>query len=262
MAALWRKFIGAFAAVSLGVVASSVPASQPESFQDGRRLFSVNCAPCHGERGDGKGEAAARLKTAPRDLTAGVYKFRSTGSSQPPTDDDLKRTISLGIPGTGMVAQGDLGEAKIRSLVDFVKTLSSRFAKNPNPRSLPIPPAPAKDKTTLAAGRKIYEESGCIECHGARARGDGPSSSKLSIRPADLTLRPFKSGAGAKDIVRTILTGLDGTSMPSYHQVLPEEKIWLLAYYVESLGKAPVVTEDERFGRELLRQIRALAERR
>ena len=257
-----RNFTGPLAAASLVLLAGTVLASEPESVLEGRRLFAVNCAPCHGERGDGKGEAAARLKTAPRDLTTGVFKFRSTGSSQPPTDEDLIRTITVGIPGTAMVAQGDLGEAKIRSLVNFVKTLSSRFAKNPNSKPLPIPPAPAKDKTALSAGRKVYEESGCIECHGARARGDGPSASKLSIRPADLTRRPFKSGAGAKDIVRTILTGLDGTSMPSYHQVLPEEKIWLLAYYVESLGKAPVVTEDERFGRELLRQIRAAAERR
>jgi len=232
-------------------------AAEVDSVEGGRRLFAVNCAICHGERGDGKGEAASRLKTAPRDLTKGVYKFRSTGSSRPPTDDDLIRTISLGIPGTAMVGQADLGESEIRSLVEFIKTLSGRFKKNSKLQPLPIPPPPARSSAALSAGRKIYQESGCIECHGIRARGDGPSASKLSVKPADLTRRPLKSGGSARDIVRTILTGLDGTTMPSFHQVLPEEKIWLLAYYIESLAKAPVLSDDERIGREILREIRA-----
>ncbi|MGE5218900.1 MAG: c-type cytochrome, partial [Chloroflexota bacterium] len=200
--------------------------------------------------------AASRLKTQPRDLTKGLYKFRSTGSSQPPTDDDLARTITLGIPSTAMIPQGDLGDARIRSLVHYIKTLSDKFSKKPSPKPLPIPPPPANNKASISAGRKLYQESGCIECHGVSARGDGPSAPKLSIKPADLTHRPLKSGTSAKDVVRTILTGLDGTTMPSFYQVVPEEKIWLLAYYIQSLGKAPVLTDDERIGREILRRIR------
>jgi mono/diheme cytochrome c family protein len=238
------------------------PALSYASVPAGGRLFAVNCAICHGERGDGNGQAAVRLKTAPRDLVKGVYKFRSTGSSHPPTDDDIIRTISLGIPGTAMVGQADLGQEQIVALVHYVKTLSSKFSINSHPKPLPIPPPPANNKTARLAGRKIFLESGCVECHGESARGDGPSASKLSVKPADLTRRPLKSGATARDIVRTILTGLDGTTMPSFHQVLPEEKIWLVAYYIQSLGKAPVVTEDEQIGREILLQIRAAPNRK
>lgn len=257
-----RGCAGAIAGASFLLLGVSAQAVEPDSVQAGRRIFAADCAICHGERGDGKGAAASGLKSAPRDLTKGVYKFRSTGSSQPPTDSDLIRTITLGIPGTAMAPQGDLGEGEIRSLVDFIKTLSSKFSANPNPKPLPIPPPPANNAAALSTGRKIYLENGCVECHGTRARGDGPSASMLSVKPADLTRRPLKSGATARDIVRTILTGLDGTSMPSFHQVLPEEKIWLLAYYIESLGKAPVLTEDERMGREILRQLRAGSGRR
>jgi len=237
------------------------PALSSDPVEAGRRLFTVNCAICHGERGDGNGQAAARLKTAPRNLVKGVYKFRSTGSSQPPTDDDLIRTISLGIPGTAMIGQADLGQEQILALVHYVKSLSSKFSNNAHPKPLPIPAPPPNNKTALLAGRKIFLEIGCVECHGKSARGDGPSAAKLSVKPADLTRRPFKSGATARDIVRTILTGLDGTTMPSFHQVLPEEKIWLLAYYIQSLGKAPVMTSDERIGREILLQIRAASNR-
>lgn len=36
-----------------------------ESLQQGQKLFLQNCSVCHGERGDGKGPAAATLKTPP-----------------------------------------------------------------------------------------------------------------------------------------------------------------------------------------------------
>lgn len=36
-----------------------------ESLQQGRRLFLENCSACHGEEGNGKGPAAASLKTPP-----------------------------------------------------------------------------------------------------------------------------------------------------------------------------------------------------
>lgn len=36
-----------------------------ESLQQGEKLFLQNCSVCHGERGDGKGSAAAAMETAP-----------------------------------------------------------------------------------------------------------------------------------------------------------------------------------------------------
>jgi hypothetical protein len=40
-----------------------------------QRIYFENCAAYHGERGDGKGPEAGRLKTQPRDFTGGIYKF-------------------------------------------------------------------------------------------------------------------------------------------------------------------------------------------
>src|SRR6185503_13433947 len=61
----------------------------------GKRVYVARCAPCHGERGDGKGPVAPYLTPDPRDFTAGVYKVRTTESGQPPTDDDLFRVVSF-----------------------------------------------------------------------------------------------------------------------------------------------------------------------
>ena len=46
----------------------------------GRKVYREHCMSCHGMKGDGQGKVAKDLSTKPRDLTKGVYKFRSTPS--------------------------------------------------------------------------------------------------------------------------------------------------------------------------------------
>ena len=234
------------------VVAAADAPGQPPDPALGERVFREHCAVCHGAAGDGAGMAAHHFTHRPRDLTKGRFKFRSTASGQVPTDADLRRTIARGVPGTGMVPQDHLSPAELDAVVAVVKGLSPRFAAGP-PKTLAIPPQPPLVPQTIARGRKAYEKGECAECHGREARGDGPSAKDLSIEPSDLTRRPLKSGPHARDIVRTLLTGLDGTPMPSYHQVLEDDELWDLAYYVDSLGGAPEVTADERAGWHVVR---------
>jgi len=214
----------------------------------GRRVYVEQCAICHGDEGDGRGHAANHFATPPRDFASGRYKIRSTASGQLPTDDDLARTIVRGLPGTGMVPQDHLSEAEVRAVIGFVKSLSPRFAAGPSPTPLPMPPEPPAADGSLARGRKVYEKADCGECHGREARGDGPSAKDLKIKPPDLTKRPFKGGSAPADIVRAVITGYDGTPMPSYHLLLDDAELWDLARYVASLGGAPEVTRDEREG--------------
>jgi|SRR5262245_4621061 len=241
-------------AAGLLVVAVAAALGQSDDLAAGRRVFDDNCAVCHGASGDGRGHAAHHFATAPRDLTSGRYKIRSTASGQPPTDTDLKRSIVTGLPGTGMVAQNHLSEAELNAVVAYIKSLSPKFAAIPNPVALVVAPAPPKTADAVARGRKVYDKAECYECHGRQARGDGPSAKDLKIKPSDLTRRPFKSGPATEDIVRSILTGLDGTPMPSYHLILDDAELWDLSYYVESLGGAPEVTADERAGWHVVRQ--------
>jgi mono/diheme cytochrome c family protein len=224
-----------------------VPA-QPRPLTTGQRVYLDHCAICHGFAGDGRGHAADHFATPPRDFTAGRYKIRSTGSGQLPTDDDLARSIVRGLPGTGMVPQDHLTEVEVQAVIEFIKSLSPRFAAAPRPAPLPIPSEPALTADAPARGRRVYEKAECQECHGPGGRGDGPSAKDLKIKPSDLTRRPFKGGSTPRDIVRTTLTGLDGTPMPSYHLLLDDAELWDLARYVASLGASPEVTPDERAG--------------
>jgi heme/copper-type cytochrome/quinol oxidase subunit 2 len=62
--------------------------------------------------------------------------------------------------------------------------------------------------------------------------------SQTKIKPRDFS-KPglFKSGYATKEIVRTILTGFNGTPMLGFHGTIPEQDAWKLAYYVESFAK-------------------------
>jgi mono/diheme cytochrome c family protein len=249
-----RPEAAAILAAGVLVVATAAALGQSDDLAAGRRVFEENCAVCHGANGDGRGEAAHHFATAPRDLTGGRYKIRSTATGQPPTDADLKRSIVKGLPGTGMVPQNHLGEPELNAVIAYIKSLSPKFAAVPNPVALVVSPAPPKTPAAIARGRKVYEKAECYECHGRQARGDGPSAKDLKIKPSDLTRRPFKSGPATEDILRSILTGLDGTPMPSYHLILDDPELWDLSYYVESLGGPPEVTADERAGWHVVRQ--------
>ena len=157
------------------------------------------------------------------------------------------------MPSTAMVPQDHLSEAEVRAVVAYIKTFSPKFATFPSPETIPIPPASPRTSETIARGRHVYEKAECAECHGSGGRGDGPSAPDLSVKPADLTRRPFKGGPTPRDIFRSILTGFDGTPMPAYFLTLEDEELWDLAYYVDSLGGPPQVTEDEHVGWEVER---------
>lgn len=226
------------------------PAVTPDFLARGKQLYAQNCAACHGVNGDGKGDAAAFLAPKPRDFVHANYRLRSTASGNLPTDVDLFRAISLGMPGTPMPPwKHMLGEDDRWALVEYVKSFSPRFADTNETRTAvadfgtPPPRTPA----AVAEGKELYAKMNCFSCHGQSGRGDGESAPTLvddsnsRIKPRDFgNPAAFKAGYAAKEIVRTLLTGFNGTPMLSYDNALKKEEAWKLAYYVETLAKPAV----------------------
>jgi mono/diheme cytochrome c family protein len=90
-------------------------------------LYRRHCAHCHGISGDGRGPTAMILNPYPRDYRTGVFKFKSTYNPNQPTDDDLRRILHDGVPGTAMPAFAPmLAPDEIDALVEYVKYLSMR----------------------------------------------------------------------------------------------------------------------------------------
>ena len=55
----------------------------------GREQYSLYCAGCHGESGDGAGQAARFLNPKPRDFRKGRVKFAAVPAGTLPRDEDL-----------------------------------------------------------------------------------------------------------------------------------------------------------------------------
>lgn len=232
----------------------------PSENDPGRLVYEVNCAICHGIGGDGKGMAAHHFRTRPANFRTGRFKFRSTPSGSLPLDEDLFRTITQGVGGTGMIPQTHLDEGHRWAVVAYIKTLSPRFQEERSVPGVAIPPAPARTPKLVARGKQIYMDAGCSDCHGEGGKGDGPSAGRLQddwgnpIAPADLTRLPWKSGQTPQDLYRTIANGLDGTPMPSYANALTPDEMWAVVAHTyglppkdewENLGK---LVEEEIIG--------------
>lgn len=240
--------------VSLLTAASVCAEGDPAK---GKELYLRSCSQCHGEAGDGKGPAAERLLPKPRDFTTGAFKIRSTPNGELPTDEDLVRAISEGLPGTSMPAWKDaFGQKDIRNLADYIKTFSDRFKTERPSKVYSLQGTKKADGESLANGRKLYLEMQCHSCHGMEGRADGPSAPTLTddsgvpIRPANLHKGwNLRGGHKVSDIFRTFMTGLNGTPMPSYVDALGETpeglaKAWDLANYVHSLSPDQPLTSE------------------
>ena len=230
----------------LGLAASlsGVPAAHAQrgDAQAGKAVYDAKCALCHGDKGDGRGPAAELLDPRPRDFTRGVYKIRTT-AAKIPSDQDLFRVITEGMPGTSMPPWRVLPERDRWNLVANIKTFAPEAFKEA-PKKQDLPAEVASSAESIKRGREMFEAIECNKCHGDAGRADGPSRPELKddwghpIRPANLTKRwTFRGGARREDIAMRIALGVLGTPMPAFlDSVEKPEDIWHLTNYVLSLG--------------------------
>jgi cytochrome c oxidase cbb3-type subunit 2 len=223
------------------------PQDAKQTLERGKTVYGQNCLACHGEKGDGNGPAAAFLLPKPRDFIEARYRLRSTPTGQLPTDVDLFRAVSLGMPGTPMPPwKHSLSDEDRWAVVEYIKSFSPRFS-DPNETKTTVVnlgPPPQRDETAIAQGKALFAKCACASCHGESGHGDGPSVAtlvddrQLKIKPRDFS-RPsiFKSGYATKEIARTILTGFNGTPMAGFHGTIAESDAWKIAYYVETFAK-------------------------
>jgi mono/diheme cytochrome c family protein len=146
-----------------------------------------------------------------------------------------------------MPSFASLTETARWQVVAYVKSFYPGF-RTETPIPLPLVGAPTPQLAeSLDRGRDLYISFECHTCHGTEGQGDGPVTQAgelkdafgLQIQAADLT-RPssFKNGASLPDLVRTLLTGLDGTPMPSFAARLSDRDsdAWDLAQYLRTLS--------------------------
>src|SRR5271154_1063586 len=138
-------------------------ANDPTAIGDGKPMFSLRCAPCHGRNADG-GRAP--------DLTRGVY---SVGDS----DEDLYNVIANGAAGTEMPDfLARIGEDNVWRLVAFVRSVSKRDT--------------TQMRGDVANGKALYTGKGhCAQCHAIHGEGGrmGPDLTHVGRQRSSKYLR-------------------------------------------------------------------------
>jgi len=218
----------------------------------GKQLYYRYCWGCHGARGNGDGENAPYLNILPRNFVAGTFKCRSTPTGTLPLDSDLYNSLVRGFNFTNMPSWAALTDQQRADLVAFIKTFSPRW-KTEKPGD-PIQ-VPAESKLTVDSikhGQELFQKLECWKCHGNEGRGDGPSASTLTdsndqpIRPYNFTSdNRSKCGRTNQDLYKIFMTGLDGTPMPSFADVIKPEDAWDLVHFLRTLqynNKSPELT--------------------
>ena len=209
----------------------------------GKALYQRYCIFCHGPNGDGRGESAPYLDPKPRDFTKAVFKCRSTPSGTLPLDSDLYDTITRGIHASGMPSWRPLLRQERANLVAYIKTFSSAFQEEKPGVAVVIPPEPPSSAESIKRGAELFQSMNCWSCHGKDGRGHGPSAASLAdnqgnpITPFDFTSGPvFKCGETDRDMFRDLVTGLDGTPMPSFVGAMSAEQRWDVIHYIRTLS--------------------------
>lgn len=247
----------AYCLLSTAASAADTPAKPklaktPEAVEKGKLIYFKRCSFCHGLLGNGNGPASDYMDPRPRDFTLGTFKFRTTQSGELPTDEDLFRTVSHGLPGTGMQAfdneiiKSGLTEEERWEVIYYIKTFAPEFS-NPeyDPSKKVVTHTKSKvsyNKETIAKGREVFEKAKCWECHGKLGRGDGLKEFDrkddwgFPIRIRNIT-NPWKikGGSEVEDIFMRFTTGINGTPMPSFVKSLTDDERWYLANFIKSL---------------------------
>jgi mono/diheme cytochrome c family protein len=224
-----------------------VVAVSDELLAEGRRVYGRRCAACHGTRGQGDGPAAYLLYPKPRNFHRGPFRFVSSWVAEP-TDEDLFRVISRGIPGSAMPSWAHLTEHKRWALVHYVKSLGEYPIELADGETLErgegrirVPVEPANTAGSIAQGAEFFRET-CVKCHGPAGKGDGKSAFTLEdddgvpIRPRDLTTGVFKGPRAPADLYRRIIAGIPGTPMPDHGDTYLGDDAWHLVHFVMSLS--------------------------
>jgi mono/diheme cytochrome c family protein len=219
----------------------------------GKSVYEAKCSPCHGESGNGDGGPKAVLFPKPRDFTYGIFKIRSTTSGSIPSDEDLRKTITNGLPGTSMPGwQPFISGDSLTALIEYVKSFSPRF-KDEKPETVHVGAEVPSSPAGIKAGKKVYEKLQCASCHGSDGEGTNAVATDLNDvwgnedTPTNLT-EPwnFRGGPTARDIYLRLVTGLDGTPMPSFAGSASNAELWNLANYILSIARKPIWKMDEK----------------
>jgi len=174
--ALLLYAIACFVLTICGTVAHAqgqdrAPEYYQSDIQYGAQIFATQCTPCHGTSGD---------------QIPGV-NFRAGQFKRVVTDNDLRATITTGVPGTAMQPFA-FGASELTGIVSYLRNMSSFDAKG-------LMLGNAGRGQTVFMG-----EGNCASCHAVNGKGPhvAPDLGDIgALRTAEILHRTLLDPAGA-----------------------------------------------------------------
>ncbi len=220
------------------LVTFTIAAAEGTSVEIGQELYSQNCAPCHGEFGEG----------GPNPSRAGDIIFPISTAEYLKTRDDstIRSIIAQGQPNYGMspfgsAFGGPLDDEGIDALVAYIRS----WEANP---PVELPPEIAVDvgETVALDTKQIYEQL-CAQCHGLNGEGGiGPSFMDSQFQAARTDTQLFNA----------INMGHEATSMIGWGDVLSvdqiQQMVTLIRQFEPSAVSGQPTTEGVSFSSDVM----------
>jgi cytochrome c oxidase cbb3-type subunit 2 len=157
--------------------------------------------------------------------------------------------VTRGFVTTNMPQWMPLTFADRVNLIAYIKTFSPRWKSDKAGTPVEIPQEPPVTIESVLHGRELFQKMECWKCHGPEGHGDGPSAATLTdskdrpIPPYNFSSGTrFKCGATNRELYRIFMTGLDGTPMPSFADVIKPADAWDLVHFLRTLQ--PMATPE------------------
>jgi high-affinity iron transporter len=174
------------------------------SIAAGKEIYQTNCASCHGQTGLGDGPAAKGMDPPPPAIGDAATMADATPAL-------LYRVISVGVPGTQMVAWGSTLTAQQRwEVVAYLQSLHATPAQ-------------------VAEGEGLFVQS-CSTCHGAAGGLDGAATRALSKLPPEIGSFAWQAERSDVQIAAAIREGVTGSAMPGNPHMSDEDVAKMIAY--------------------------------
>ncbi|HXH74199.1 MAG TPA: c-type cytochrome [Bacteriovoracaceae bacterium] len=240
-----------------------------ETLNLGQNTYVEYCIQCHGKNGDGKGVSSKGMYPPPRDFTQGVYKFGNVVIGELPHDEDFYRIIRQGLNGTAMLPW-DISDKRLNAVTQYIKTFAPAVWEGEGKVlgtkfELPADPfGPSRKAEAIEKGKRVYHVSAaCIQCHRGYETKDQISAYNKEINnaplapadfaedlyrlknqdsefgwkvvPPDFTWHVLRTVNDNESLLQRLMYGVAGSGMPGWKDVVTDEDLWALTYYVQSL---------------------------
>lgn len=228
-------------------------------FDEGKKLYTQKCLPCHGCSANGQGPYARQTLAHPANLNERIANF--------PGDNYHMWRVSEGVPGTDMPPWSwsletdtiwTINTYEMSFVLGSVRTVSGDISDQEgddfNARTGITPPI-AGTAEQYQFGEDLFVLY-CAQCHGVDGHGDGPASSLTPggyIKPEPANFE--ESGSDFTNYGRyvwKVQEGVETTNMPPWKEALSDDEIFPVIFYIQGFSApedynskwAPMYTDE------------------